>query len=248
MNAPANLQNPIRPWENEYWSPEPIFSGQTVVCIASGPSLTAEVCERIRVAREQGRCRVIVVNSSCRLAPWADVLFFTDSGWYADRKELVREWPGLVVSMSRLAKRELDDPTVNRSGKARILRIVGVGAPPFPPRQNGVPKFPPLGQVQQGRNSGNTAVALAISMGAAVVPLVGYDCRLVNGREHFHQEYVGPRDLGLYDREFLHAFDGWNEAALASGVRILNATPDSAIKEFPFVDLDEVLSCGPSHQ
>lgn len=250
MNAPANLRNPITPWENEIWTPEPIFKGETVFCLASGPSLTQQTADKLK------GCRVIVVNSSCLLAPWADILYFTDSGWYdgefedgSKRRDFVRDFPGLVVSMARLAKRELDDPVFRRP-VPRVLRIKGHGAPPYPPRWQGKPGFPPLGhrEVQQGRNSGNTAVSLAIALGAVRVVLVGYDCRLVNGREHHHDEYKGPRDLSLYDNEFKRAFDGWNEAALASGVEIVNCTPGSAITEFPFADLDEVLTCAPSRQ
>lgn len=239
MNAPQR----DTPWQNDFWTPEAIFLGETVFCLASGPSLTQEVADKIRGHR------AIAVNSSCRLAPFADVLYFTDSGWYADRKDLVRDWPGLVVSMSKQAKRELDDPEIRpRHLPPRVLRIKGYGAPPFPPLWLGYPGFPPLGhpEVQQGRNSGNTAVSLAIAMGAKTVAMVGYDCRLIDGREHFHSEYKGPRDLSLYDNEFKNAFDGWNAAAIASGVSVVNCTPDSAITEFPFADLDEVLSCAAS--
>lgn len=234
------LRNPITPWENELWTPEPFWRGETVFCLASGPSLTQEICDKVR-----GR-KVIVVNSSCTLAPWAPILYFTDSGWYDKRKELVRNWPGLVVSMSRQAKRELDDPAVNKGGAPRILRVKGIGDPNWPPRAPGMPKrpaFPPVGSpaIQQGRNSGNTAVSLAVALGASRIVLLGYDCRVVSGREHHHSEYTGPRDLSLYENEFRRAFDGWNEAALASGVEILNATDGSAITEFPFVELDEVI-------
>lgn len=241
MNAHANLQNPIKPWENDYWTPEPIFKGETVFCVASGPSLTREIADKLEDHR------VIVVNSSCKMIPWADVLYFTDSGWYENNREIVANWPGLVVSMARLAKRELDDPALHRAAP-RILRVKGIGAPPYPPQVNGRPGFPPIGSpgVQQGRNSGNTAVALAVAMGANRVALVAYDCRVVAGREHFHDEYKGPRDLSLYDDEFKRAFDGWNVAARASGVEILNCTPGSAVTEFPFADLDEVLGCARS--
>jgi hypothetical protein len=240
----VDLSNPIKPWENVIWTPEPLFKGETVVCLASGPSLTQEICDRIRDAE----CRTIVVNSSCMLAPWADVLYFTDSGWYDARKELVANWPGLVVSMSRQAKRELDTPEMVKARGPRILRVKGAGDPSWPPRLPGMPKrlgFPPVGspEIHQGRNSGNTAVSLAIAMGASRVLLVGYDCQLVNGREHHHEEYKGPRDLTIYDLEFRHAFRGWNEAAQNSGVEILNCTHGSAITEFPFADLDEVLAC-----
>lgn len=209
--------------EFNFWTPEPLFAGETVFCLASGPSLTAEVCGRIR-----GR-RAIVVNSSARLAPWADVLYFTDSSWYEPRRDLVAGWPGLVISMSRTAKRELP---------AKVLRVQGEMCPSFPP--------PGAPVIRQGRSSGHTAVALAIALGAATVVLVGYDMRLVGGREHCHDEYAGPRDIDQYAREFVPAFAGWNAAALAAGAEVLNCTPGSAVTEFPFADLDEVLSCDPS--
>lgn len=252
MNV-VDLRNPIKPWENVLWTPELLFLGETVVCIASGPSLTPEICGRIREAQIAGKCRVIVVNSSCTLAPWADVLFFTDSGWYDARKELVANWPGLVVTMSRQAARELNAPgQPMRDKRHRILRVKGCGDPDAPPRVRvadgvlpKVPGFPDLGspEIQQGRSSGHTAVSLAVAMGGNKILMVGYDMRVVNGREHHHQEYKGPRDLSIYGNEFQRAFTGWNEAALASGVQILNCTNGSAITEFPFADLDEVLSC-----
>lgn len=252
MNNVVDLRNPITPWENLLWTPELLFLGETVVCIASGPSLTPEICARICAAQLAGKCRVIVVNSSCTLAPWADVLFFTDSGWYDARKELVRNWPGLVVTMSRQAARELNapgQPLVN--GRSRVLRVKGCGDPDAPPRVRmaagvlpKVPGFPDLGspEIQQGRSSGHTAVSLAVAMGGSRVLLAGYDMCVVNGREHHHAEYKGPRDLSIYENEFQRAFRGWNEAALASGTEILNCTHGSAVTEFPFADLDEALS------
>jgi hypothetical protein len=207
--------------ELEYWSPEPLFAGKTIFCLASGPSLTAEVCARIR-----GR-RSIAVNSSAALAPFASVLFFTDSGWYEPRRDLVANWAGLVISMSRTAKGELPD---------KVKRVQGQGDPQALP---GFSRGP--GVIQQGRSSGHTAVSLAIALGASRVVLLGYDMRFVEGREHFHGEYKGPRDVGIYEREFLPGFAGWKEAAAAVGVEVVNATPGSALKEFPFMSLDEVL-------
>ncbi len=212
--------------EFEYWIPEPLFWGETVFCLASGPSLTPEIAARIR-----GR-RSIVVNCSCRIAPWADVLYFTDSSWYEERRELVAAFPGLVVSMSRTAKRELPD---------KVRRIEGVGDP-----STMLPGYFPLPGarvVRQGRTSGHTAVALAIALGASRVVLVGYDMRLVDGREHHHAEYTGPRDLDQYAREFVPAFNGWAADAKKLGVDVVNATPFSAVTEFPFVSLDEELAC-----
>src|ERR1044072_7719424 len=155
--------------ELEYWLPEPLFKGETIFCLASGPSLTPEICERVR-----GRC-TIAVNSSAALAPWASVLFFTDSGWYEPRRDLVANWPGLVISMSRTAKRELPD---------KVKRVQGLGDPQALP---GFSRGPAV--IQQGRSSGHTAVSLAIALGASRVVLLGYDMGFVAGREHCHSEY-----------------------------------------------------------
>lgn len=54
------------------------WAGQTVVCIASGPSLTAEDCEAVRAAG----LPAIVTNSSFRIAPWAAVLYGMDVAWW----------------------------------------------------------------------------------------------------------------------------------------------------------------------
>lgn len=207
--------------ELEYWSPEPLFKGETIFCLASGPSLTAEVCDQVG-----GRC-TIAVNSSAVLAPCASVLFFTDSSWYEQRRELVANWAGLVMSMSKTAKRELPD---------KVKRVKGEGDPDTPPNFDRGP-----GAIQQGRSSGHTAVSLAIALGASRVVLLGYDMRFVEGREHFHGEYKGPRDVAIYQRDFIPGFAGWNEAARVAGAEIVNATEGSALKEFPIVQLGEIL-------
>jgi hypothetical protein len=239
VNAPLRSAEHC-PWENEYWRLEPLFAGKTVFCVASGPSLTAEISEKLR-----GR-HVAVVNSTCKLMPWADVMFFTDNGWYdgkfsdgSSRADFVRDFPGLVLTMSKKAKREQ---------RFKVKRIEPEGAPEYKPRWQGKIGFPPVGtgKVWQGRSSGHTLITAMIAMGAECVALVAYDMRLAIGadgkmREHFHDEYKGPRDLTIYENEFVKAFTGWNEAAAASGVRILNCTPGSAITEFPFADLDEVI-------
>lgn len=47
------------------------------VCIASGPSLTADDCDFVR-----GKAKAIAVNTSFCLAPWADYLLAQDDAWW----------------------------------------------------------------------------------------------------------------------------------------------------------------------
>lgn len=217
MNVPVHTR------EFEFWTPEQIWKGEQAFVLASGPSLTQETVDKVK-----GR-HTIVVNSSCMLAPWAEILYFTDGGWYEQYSDVVANWPGMIVSMSRAAKREHPN---------KVKRVQGEMRPDFP--RFGAPV------IRQGRSSGHSAVSLAISLGAAQTVMLGFDMRIVNGREHHHQDYKGPRDLDQYAREFVPAFKGWNADALAFGAEIVNATPGSAVTEFPFVDLDEVLTCAKS--
>jgi hypothetical protein len=97
-----------------------------VVCIASGPSLTAEDVERVRAAGHP----VIVTNTTFRLAPWADVLFGMDSKWWKEyHKEVdsvftgrkhwhadhpkplgngasIKKWPGYFADVAKNARRQ----------------------------------------------------------------------------------------------------------------------------------------------
>ena len=204
--------------QDEFWTPNG-FGGDVFV-IASGPSLADVDLERLR-----GR-NTIVVNSSYAAAPWADVLFFMDNGWFYQHREIVEAWPSLVVTCSRAAKREMPNKVNRVQHETR-------------------PDFPPAGSpcIRGGRSSGHMAVSLAIAMGAARVVLVGFDMRIVDGRSHHHDDYA-DRNLdhqAVVLNEFVEGFEGWNAAALARGCTILNATPGSAVTEFPFVDLDDLI-------
>lgn len=208
------------PWEEDFWRPDLAWTGQTVFIFASGPSLDSEVVDRVK-----GR-PAIAVNSSFILAPWAEVLFFTDNHWFEQRSEAVAAWPGMVITLSRHAKREARDI---------VKRVRGETRPDFPP--------PGSSTVRQGRTSGQTAIGLAQARGAARAVLLGFDMRVVEGREHHHNEYAGEiRNLQIYADEFVPAFEGWDAEAKAVGFEILNATPGSALKEFRSIDLSEVLS------
>lgn len=72
----------------------------TVVCIASGPSLTAEDCEFVR----QSGYSTIVTNTTFRTCPWAGALFGFDIAWWLKYLDEVRSvFRGRLICGSRLA-------------------------------------------------------------------------------------------------------------------------------------------------
>jgi hypothetical protein len=78
----------------------PDWKGRTVVCLASGPSLTQEDCDAVRVAG----LTTIVTNTTFRRAPWADMLFGFDSRWWREHIAEVRQvFKGRLVSASQIA-------------------------------------------------------------------------------------------------------------------------------------------------
>lgn len=75
----------------------PDWPGRTVVCIASGPSLTPEDCELVRASGHP----TIVTNTTFRLCAWAHALFGYDAPWwrhYID--EVKRIFQGRLFSKS----------------------------------------------------------------------------------------------------------------------------------------------------
>lgn len=79
----------------------PQWADRTVVCIASGPSLTPEDCETVR----QSGHPVIVTNTTYRLAPWADVIFGMDMKWWqVHHKEVNATCTGRKLSTSHAAR------------------------------------------------------------------------------------------------------------------------------------------------
>ena len=69
------------------------------VCVASGPSLTAEDCELVR----QSGHPTIVTNTTFRDCPWADVLFGFDIAWWRLYLDEVRQgFGGRLICGSRL--------------------------------------------------------------------------------------------------------------------------------------------------
>lgn len=77
-------------------------------------------------------------------------------------------------------------------------------------------------------------------MGAARIVLVAFEGRAIDGRTHGHGDY-SMADHGSFRERFLPGWTGLAPAFERLGVEVLNATPRSAVTDFPFVDFKEAL-------
>ena len=132
----------------------------TVVCIASGPSLTADDCERVRKWYEKKGAQakaVIVANTSFRIAPWATALFAIDRDWWASYINEINE----IFKGERYSKN-----TQNQSYNVTHLKDINTYG-----------------------NSGAGCISVAEQAGAARVILLGFDCQHTSGKSHWHGDH-----------------------------------------------------------
>lgn len=194
------------------------FKRKTVFVCATGPSLTQAAADMLR-----DRC-VVAVNDAYKLLPFAELLYACDAKWWDVHKGC------MGFAGERWSTHEKGHSNDKRATAAKygLTLIAGrVGS-----------KFRTDGKIAYGSNSGFQAVGLTIWLGAPRIVLVGFDMREVGGRRHFFGDHPKPLRNGGNMRDWALKFD--NAAKhLPPGVEIVNATPGSAIKAFPFVRLGD---------
>jgi hypothetical protein len=202
------------------WSWWPDWSGSTVVIVASGPS--AQLVD-LTLTRRPG-VRVIAVNRTYELVPWADMLYACDAAWWRTVNGLP-DWPTLRVSQDKNTIAEF--PEIKRVVAQRGLENLVLGNP---------------GYILWGGNSGTQAINLAAQTGARKIVLCGFDMTLQNGL-HWHGAHGGllanPRPMNT--EMWRRRTDQCGDYLLANGFTIANASPNSALKKWPQMSLEAAL-------
>lgn len=202
------------PWQ----IPRGAWAGEVAFILGGGPSLAGVDVDRLR-----GRGRVVAVNDAgLDVAPWADVLYFAD-GWHRWLGWNVHRLPDFkgerIVTRARLVPWP-DDP--------RMRRVAWT--------------YPELDHVTDGRGvagfcGGGNAISLAWQLGASPIVLLGFDMRPGN----YHTAHKLPPKPGQHAATFIPALERMAAAMRGERQFVLNATPGSALRAFPAVDLEELL-------
>lgn len=216
---------------DRFSSVERKWSGEPVVIIGGGPSVTREAVDAVR-----GKARVIAINNSYLLAPWADVLYFADSVWW--------EWHSKGVATAGLSKEEVAQRFAEFKGQK--VSIFGTGMRISDPRvhmmrvsnqRRGLSKNPR--ELVTGGNSGYQSINLAWLAGADPILLLGYNMSFPQGRSHWHGGHPAKFDEQSY---FEYAKKFASIPADLNGVRVINCTPGSKLEAFPRGELESILS------
>jgi hypothetical protein len=210
---------------DDRWRIEPLWKGETVVVMGSGPSLRRYDADYVR-----GKARVIVVNDQCGTAPWGDLLYACDKKWWEhpEKRRLHEKFDGIKVSLETTGL-----PDVRRVDRAMSGRSYVTTGLSFDP-----------GVIVTGGNSGYQAINIAVQLGVRRIVLLGFDLKPgKNGTMHNHGRHPSPLNnpttyhFGLW----IDNFRSINEPLASAGIEIVNATSDSALTAFPMIDLRDCL-------
>jgi hypothetical protein len=192
---------------------------KTFVILASGASLTTDDVEYVR---ESG-ASVITVNTTFRVAPWADIHYSNDQDWYETYlPEMVKECQGRFICGYPAPFNTLVQ-TIPYNSALNDLSFDGK-------------------TLCWGGNSGFAAINLAVMFGAAKIILLGYDHDWTDGKSHHHGDH--PSNL-QHRKPGFHRWTPWHERAAvtlkAKGIEIYNCTRTTKLETYPLRPLREVL-------
>lgn len=179
------------------------------------------------------RWRMIVVNDAYKLLPNADMLYAVDNSWWHIHKQCKgftgEKWAG----HEQLPHEKHGNDKRDFADEYDVNLITGLSGDEFS-RDPGL--------IRYGSNSGFQAINMAILKGCKYIVLVGFDMRRVDGAAHFFGDHPpglsNTTDEGYrqYNRHFVAA-----AKRLSPDIRIVNATPESALTCFPMMTLEAAL-------
>ena len=191
-----------------------LWPKETIVCIASGPSLTSADALRCRQ-----KARVLTINDGVMAAPWAEAMYAAEHKWWDWKQNLLQYFPRLKVTCSKTA------------AKAHQLLYVE------PTIEFGLSLDP--SKIAHGGHSGYGGVNVAYHLGGKRIVLLGYDMQPgPQGEHHFFGAHPDNTHLAYPSR--LRGWPRLYEALTAQGVELLNATRETAITCVPRVKLEDL--------
>ena len=206
--------------ERPDWYPD--WAGQYVAVIGGGASVKRSDIDSLR-----GRLRVVVINESYQLAPWADALYSCDYKWWKLRWNLVKDFKGLKVTQDALIVRE--HPEIKR------LRLRD-GTPGQPIKYFLMDEW---GVIGSGQGSGFQVVNWLAQIGVAGIALLGFDGCIINNKVHWHGSH--PIELTNPDNSTFVAWKTWLENAAPKlhelGIEVINTSMFSTVGRFPRIEV-----------
>lgn len=194
------------------WS-VPLWSGPCAI-LASGESMSHVVADTVR----RSGVRAIAINTTFRLALWADLLYAADREWWETYHGETAEFAGLKVGCQ--PTRFDDVQYIKESGK------------------DGFDENPAA--IRTGGNGGYAGLHIAAQARANPILLCGFDMRGGNWHGRHPAPLRNVNDEGF--PRWIERFRMLAPELKRRGIEVLNCTPDSALPWFPMVELEDALA------
>lgn len=167
----------------------------------------------------RARARLIVINATFRMAPWADVLYASDARFYEQYiGEIRTRFKGELWTVAEEAR--------ERFGAYWIRHNQGNGYCKEPDTING------------GGNSGYAGIHLAATFGAKRILLLGFDMQRTGGKEHWHGKHEGGLPNGNGFPRWMQALDTLYADLTKMGVELINCTRETAWQTAPRMPIE----------
>lgn len=206
----------------------PWWNDRPVAIVGAGPSLAGIDYERFR-----GPWRVLAVASALWRIPWADAAYDQDSVWLRVHEARLR-------AVKRTTLYLCWPPSQSRHECPQIDNAIWIEGQ----RGDGSVSTRP-DRVEVGFTSGQGSLSIACLKRARRVVLFGFDYREHGRQQHAHNEdYPWHLPPGMLDRQWpvwARKFDMARPSLDRAGVRVLNASPDSAIAAFDRCSIEDGL-------
>ena len=204
---------------------------KTIVCIATGPSVTPE---QVQVARDKG-FTLFACNNAYQLAPDAALLYCLDYKWWSHFWPEVKDLPAEKWTVNERAAKEFGINLIAEKNARGLSTDPSV--------------------IHHGHGGGYTLVGLAYRAGAERIILLGYDCKFApdydgkardigSSPRHFFGEYPAHMQhwpsVMVKGGVHIELVDLYRSIAEQGLVEIVNCTPGSAIDCFPQVNIESL--------
>ena len=177
---------------------------------------------------------VLVLNRGLEKLPNALALLWNDVKFHKDNEERIKNFPGIKITTTRYMKPGSSHPCdcdiVWVKGRNYLSDLRGT-----------IEESPHL--INQGSNTGYSALNVAYHLGAKTIYLLGYDMKIDKDKTNWHNGY--PNQISLTPKmmkTFLMVFQGSNELYKEKDIKIYNVNNNSELTEFETKSLEEVFA------
>ena len=166
---------------------------------------------------------VIAINRAYEFLPQANIIYFTDQNFFQKHKE------GLYAHSGELRRGHLPGNAFNIP---EVTEYVLTG-------MHGIDMRP--GMLRHGSNSVYAALNMAVQDGFTRIYLLGVDMKWSpEGKTHFHSGHDRIDPHSVYQK-MITAFMTIRDPLMAMGITTINLNPDSALKVFASMLIENIL-------